>query len=221
MNTRVLQTLHTGYADNAKTAILIPALGKQIRLLKSRVLNRTGGAIDLAIMRKFTAIEWSFFQWTDLTTTAVDKTSTIQTPAVTAITTLVNNDGFIVQSSKKFNLIGLTISTAPAGGVPAYVYEYWNGAAWTTLTTINTMGYATGDKLIVFAAPMNWAVGGSGAGLSASKYSIRVRASTAPSGTAGVATAAADVGEPMNYDVLPTVCVTVAVLFAIHGQVEL
>jgi hypothetical protein len=111
----------------------------------------------------------------------LDKTSTIQAGSVVTIFTTTNNDGFLVQSKKRFNLIGLNITQANTGS-PVYVVSYYNGSAYATVTSISApTDYATGTQVIAFAAPQDWAVGTTAAvGGSTSLYSIRVAATTAP-----------------------------------------
>ncbi len=179
---RILQTLHTGYPDGAKSAVLVPSTGKQIRLLKAKALNKSGGAIDVGICRKLANGSWKFFTWVQLgAPKATDVTAAIQAGTTTDLTTLTANDGYVVQSAKKFNIIGLNVSQAPTAN-QVFEYKYWNGASWASLTTIAVPTYATTERLVVFLAPIDWAVGG-GDGLSDSLYAVRVRATTPPDTT--------------------------------------
>jgi hypothetical protein len=113
-----------------------------------------------------------------------DQTSTIQDGSTVTLYTTTTNDGFLIQSPRRFNLIGFSVTQAESGS-PVYTYQYYNGTAYATLTTIKvSASYTVADHVIAFAAPQDWAVGTTAAvGGSTSLYSILMKASTAP-GTA-------------------------------------
>lgn len=180
MNIRVLQTVSSAYANKAKSPVLMPRGDQQLRLVSAKLLNMSGGAADLGVFRNLKNI-FDFYQWTDATTTAVSVTAAILAGTATSIFTVTNNDGFIAGASEKFSLVGFNVSQADGGGA-VYQYHYWNGAAWTALTAYSSSSaYSSAGEVIsaVFPAPADWAVGGSGTGVSQSQYNIRVRATTA------------------------------------------
>jgi hypothetical protein len=94
--------------------------------------------------------------------------------------TTINNGHVIEFDNKPASAIYLDylITQAGTGGVVAY--EVWDGAAWTACTvntapTFTAIGYSQA-KLTPAGA---WVVGGSGTGINASKFNMRVRATTA------------------------------------------
>lgn len=181
MNKRTLRSFIAGYNKNCNAAVLTPALGKQLRIHSVKLLNKSGGTIDLGVLRRFGPSGYKL--WELLAGVVTDITSLVQGAASTELISVTNNDGFIVQSAERFGLIGFTVSQAEAGS-PVYTYQYWDGAAWQTLSTIAVpTAYDTSkEQLVLFAAPANWAVGGNAAtGLDSTKFSIRMKATTAPS----------------------------------------
>lgn len=169
--------------------IAYPAKGKasafpvnpsnQIYVYNARAFNNTGGTINVGICRRF--ITNGFNLYSKSVSTYTEITSTVAGGIASNIFTGVNNDGYLVQANDRFNLVGLTISTAQAGGV--FTYSYWNGTSFTTLTTLEVpTNYAsTGDIYVVFRAPQDWVVGGP-SGVNQDRYSIQVLSTTAPAG---------------------------------------
>jgi hypothetical protein len=187
MSRHCLINLHSGYGENGKTSVLTPATGKQIHVYQLKAENRSGGAVDVGILKKLATANWKMFSITVASTPdAADVTSTIQAGSAQPLFTTTNNDGFLVQSASKFNLIGLNVSVAASGGAPAYAYTYYNGTSMATLSTIAVpASYGSGTQLILFNAPVDWALGTTAAvGGDSDKYAIQVVASTA-SGTTG------------------------------------
>lgn len=179
----------TSYPQKGKDALIAPRSGGQLVLAEVSLENNTGGAADVGFGWKLPNALWSAGQWVNASTTFTDDTTDAQDADAGdfAVTTTTNNDGFIIQADRPFNLIGITVSQAQAGS-PVYEYNYWNGSAYTALTTKEVPGsYTVADQFIVFQAPHDWAVGGSGTNVSQTKYTIRMRATTAPS-TAVLAT---------------------------------
>lgn len=176
--------LPVGYNLTAKTAVLTAATGNRLALYSVTMLNGSGASGSVAPVRKFAdnATTWKVFQIDDSETPdAIDVTAAIQAGTVTDIFTTTNNDGFLIQARKQFNLIGLNISTA-ATGSPVFEFTYFNGTSYVTLPTFEVPDFSgTGTNLIAFAAPHDWAIGTTAAvGGNAAMYSIRVRATTAP-----------------------------------------
>lgn len=109
------------------------------------------------------------------------------------VTTTTNNDGFGIFSLIPFNIVSLVIGTAGAGGSPAWDLAYTlAGGTWGTISNayVAPLFTATGEQLIWFEPPVDWAVSeaGHGTGVPVGYYGIRSRATTAPSGTAALAT---------------------------------
>lgn len=85
-------------------------------------------------------------------------------------------------SDTPFNAIGLLISTAGAG-TQTWVFEYWNGSAWTTLTNLNTgisLTAAAGYRFNNFNPPGDWATTTINSSLA---YYVRMRISAYTSQT--------------------------------------
>lgn len=138
--------------------------------------------------------EYKAGQWDDSADPAyIDDTTDAQDSGASdfALFTTTNNDGFVVQADQKFNMVRIDTNTAPSGGSPAYEYTYWNGA-WTALTTIATPSYSADTSTVLFfQLPSDWTRLASSdtpvatEGLTAGKFAIRVRATTAPSSAGG------------------------------------
>jgi len=170
-----------GYSQGGKAAVVSPGAGKQIKIYSAVAQNRSGGASDLGMCVKLDSASYAFGTITAASTPDFLAANEIKEGTAVTIFTTVDNGGFLVQADRPFNVIGLTLSDACTAGT--FEYTYYNGTAYVTLTTIAVPTYtATGDKLIVFGAPQDWIIGTtSGVGGSSSLYSIRVRATTAPS----------------------------------------
>jgi hypothetical protein len=188
-----LQTLFSGYNDVGKASVVSPGAGQQLQVFNFKAGNRSGGAIDVGLLKKLDTSAWKFYTIVAASTPdAADVTTAVQAGTTTTVFTTTNNDGYMVGAIKPFGLIGLTVATAPAGGSPAYTYQYYNGTSFGTLTTIAVPSYGTGTNLVVFNPPIDWAVGTTAAvgPTGSSTYNILVRASTAPNATAGTISAA-------------------------------
>ena len=75
-----------------------------------------------------------------------------------------------------FTKAKLDIAVASVGGV--YVWEYWNGSAWTTLSVTDGTSGFTVDGTVTWTAPGSWATSSVN---SVTQYWVRVRPSTSPS----------------------------------------
>ncbi|MCP3682686.1 MAG: hypothetical protein GY861_08360 [bacterium] len=182
------------YSEICKTAAVSPDSGKNLVFRGATLHNREGNDNNLGMGWKFTDGLWKAGQIDDSATPDyIDDTTDAQDAGADdfALFTTTNNDGFAIQSGKKFNLIGITISTAEIGA-PTYEYTYWNGSAWTAVTLIDTPDYTgAGDTYLSFETPIDWAVSDGTAvttnGMTSGQYAFRARATTAP-GTAPLAT---------------------------------
>lgn len=180
----LLSTGSVGYAEQCKTALASAPSGKQLKVFSVAVQNRSGGAIDVGLGVKFGNPSWKYGKIIAADTPDyTEQTSTIQAGTAVTFLTTTNNDGYLVQCKYPFNIVGMNVSNTATGGV--FTYEYYNGSAYTTLTTVAVPAYtSTGAKLIVFGAPQDWAVGTTAAvGGDTSMYSILVRGTTAPGDT--------------------------------------
>lgn len=181
------KNLCVAYASKGKTAALSVAANKQVAIYNARITNRQGAAINAGIMVKLGASRGHYKFFTKVLTVYTDITALLAAATASVVATATNNDGFIVQADRKFGMIGLTVSNTATGGT--YTFEYYNGTAWTTLTTIEnfTNFNSTGDKYIVFMPPSDWAVGdGAATAIDQTMYSIRVLHTTAPGDTGAI-----------------------------------
>lgn len=185
MSTQPLQFVCSGYSQNCNQNVLTPPTGKQINLYSAKCLNQSGGAIDVGIGKKLALANWKFYKYTLANTPFVtDSTTAIQAGGAINIFDTTLGDGYLVGATTPFNVIGLNLSTAETGS-PVYVYQYYNGTAWTTLNTQAVPAtYALGNQIVAFMSPQDWVPGTPNAvntGADQSKYYILVTASTAPS----------------------------------------
>lgn len=162
--------------------------------------NRAGSAVVAGIGVRIPNELWIFGQWTNATTTFTDDTTDAQDTGTddAALETTTNNDGFIVASRVPFNVLSFNVSTASAGGAAVRATRFSNaaGTAWATaisnlfIAPTTAGDYATGENVVAFAAPVDWGKSVSLAtNLGDGYYAMNVRATTAPSGTAGKMTA--------------------------------
>ena len=164
--------------------VLSPPAGAQLGLGEFVLTNRSGGAANVGLAWKIPNGLWKAGQIIVANTPDYSDDTTDAQSAATGdfpLFTTTANDGFLVQSPVKFNVIGMTVSTALIGA-PTIVYEYYDGTAMVTLTTIEAeVVFATGDKFTVFQSPVDWAKGSTAAvGADSDKYCIQARASVAP-----------------------------------------
>jgi hypothetical protein len=170
------QTALFAYDQKGKDAGLSASNGNQLAVFSARAFNRSGGAADVGIVRRYDISSARLYSWDDDVYTPIP----LPLEAATEIISDTVDHGFVVQTKTKSGLIGFTVSQAE-GGSPEYAYQYWNGSAWATLTVIESVSAFTAtDHLIVFVPPHNWAKGGGGA-LNPNLYSIRVVATTVTS----------------------------------------
>lgn len=141
--------------------------------------------------RKAIPTTLSIGQWTNAGGLFTDDTAAAQNDTTNDVqlSTLTNSDGHYLGADLPFAEAVYTISTAHSGGTPVYEYAYWNGGSWTVFTPDESPNFgATGITRLRFSFPTtNWrllsplnAVGPA--------YFVRVRATTAPTTTAALAT---------------------------------
>jgi len=178
-------------SDELLTAPTSP-VRQNIIIHQSDLANNSGSDATMGYGYKVLAADFSVGQWdASAGTEFIDDTVDAQDAGASDValaTASVNNDGFVVSSSRKFDAVNIVVGTAEAGS-PVYAYAYWNGTAWTALVPVVAPDFtATGETALVFSAPSDWALGGdTGEGIDATHYAVRVIATTAPS-TAPLAT---------------------------------
>lgn len=178
------ETTIRGYASKGKLAGVAAPTNRQLAVMNARAWNRSGGTIDVGILRKLHSGKFSLYTYT----ASGDVYAQVTAAALAAgqvVATTTNNDGFAVQATRPFGMLGVTVSNAATGGT--YAAQYWNGSGWASLTSLEvfTDFGSTGDKYLVFLPPIDWAVGGD-TGLDSLMYSIRVRHTTAPGDTGAI-----------------------------------
>jgi len=171
--------------------------GLTLQVAYANLQNRSGGAAHVGLGVRIPTTLWKAGQWTNATTTYTDDTTDAQDVGANdfALETTTDNDGFIVSSAVKFNAICLDIGTASVTGTPVRTLEYSTGTTtWTAITNGIVMPVSGGhwtaaETLIWWIPPVDWTVlaAGHGTGVSTGQYAIRVRSTTAPTGTAGLA----------------------------------
>lgn len=172
------------------------ANAKRFAISEASIHNRSGDNAACGIAVRLPVALWTAGQWTASGTTFTDDTTDAQDAGTGdfALGTTTNNDGFAVFCDVPFNVMSVIVSTASSGGSPVFVLSYTlAGGTWGTITADTAFVHpaltATGEQLIWFAIPQDWAVSESGHGTSVptGKYGIRVTQSTAGSSSGGVA----------------------------------
>ena len=96
----------------------------------------------------------------------------------TLFPTPANNDRFYVGLQATFSRIRFNMAVT-ASGAAAYVWEYYNGSAWTALSVTDTTAGFTTSGIVSWTIPGDWAFNTVN---SVSSYWVRCRATTVPSG---------------------------------------
>lgn len=175
-----LQHLHIGYNQNCDTPALLPPTGKQVHIYDITLHNGSAATIDMGILKRVSLSDVSVYKMIVADTPDATLDTGLKNGVATKIFTTTTNDGFMIQSSNRFSLIGLNISTEGADGV--YALSYFNGTAFVALTALTSPALtAKGTALFLFAPPVDWVPGTTaGVGGASDSYSVIVRASTAP-----------------------------------------
>lgn len=177
-NRQNLQTKHVGYANVCSSNVLAAPSNQQLLIHAVHAYNGSGSTADIGICKQLGTTTWKLWS---IAASVTNVTSTVQAGSAVTLIGTTNNYGFIAQCSRRFSLMTFNISQAELGS-PVYSYQYWNGSAWSTLSLAETPVYtATGQVVIAFNAPSDWAVGAGSLGPDETMYSIRVRGTTAPS----------------------------------------
>jgi len=168
--------------------------GTRFILGEFAIHNRSGGSVVIGVGGRLPVEMWTAGQIV-AAGTFTDDTPDAQDAGANdfALTTTTNNDGFGIFSLIPFNLASIIVGTAAAGGSPVWDLAYTlAGGTWSIITNayVSPLFTSTGEQLIWFEPPTDWAPAeaGHGTGVPVGSYGLRCRATTAPSGTAALAT---------------------------------
>lgn len=187
-----IQTQKAATALNSNAALVNP----RSRLTYVEMQNRGTGAAALALVGFLDDRYWVAGQWVDTTTTYTDDTADAQDVDTNdfALETTTVNDGAIIGALYPFGAISVDVTTAGSGTVPTHTFEYWNGTAWTGILAAGLLSdvprstdWASGEALVLFDPPATWVKGGTGTGVPADRYNIRIRRTNAVQATAALA----------------------------------
>lgn len=182
-------------ADN-KVLVTRPqnSYGSRFILGEFNIHNRSGGPAVVGIGGRLPQNLWTAGQIV-AAGAYTDDIADAQSSAANdfPLTTLTNNDGFGIFSKVIFSIASIIVGTAAAGGAPVWDLAYTlAGGSWQTLTNayVSPLFTSTGEQLIWFEPPTDWAVAeaGHGTGVPTGYFGLRCRATTAPNATAGLAT---------------------------------
>lgn len=111
------------------------------------------GAISAYSARQFLDYVYLF----DGASTYTNHSAEADTAAGTPFTAMAdNNDKLYCGKATKFQEVRIEVNVA-AVGYTAVTWEYWNGSAWTTLTTAGTDDFSA-DATFTFTPPGAWAL---------------------------------------------------------------
>lgn len=151
--------------------------------------NRSGGTVQVGLAVRLPAAIWEGGAVTAAGAYTAD-TADLQdedTGDFTIHDRADSGSGLLVGADIPFNIVGVVQSAAGDQTTPVLVIEYWNGSAWTDITASafisDNLGGATGEHVIAFPIPSDWAKGGSGTGVPASRYNLRLRTTQSGAGT--------------------------------------
>jgi hypothetical protein len=174
-----LQTSTSAYPDQGHTISYTPASNMQLEVYKASAYNASAAENGVGLFHSVSPPDFKLYKL--LAAGDVDFSAEIKAGTAVSIFNTTNNDGCLFQSKEKFNMISFNISQAQTGS-PVYTYKYYNGSTFATLALLNTPSYsATGIQVIVFNAPVDWAVGDGTEDGDSTLYSIQVISTTAPS----------------------------------------
>jgi hypothetical protein len=167
---------YTLLANTVAGVSITPIPGLLTTITTSGRNVRVGIEAGILQNENFANAAWKIWSYT---TTATDQTTAVQAGTATTILPTTVSQGCIIQSPNPFGTVTFTVSQASASGV--YTYQYWNGSAWTTLTTTSTPSFtATGSTSLTFSPPAGWLAGAGSSGANESYFSVRIVSSTAP-----------------------------------------
>lgn len=174
-----LQSASLAYADQGLTVPFAVDASKQMEVHRALAYNASAAENAVGLFHSVSPPDFKLFKL--LAAADAEFTDEIQAGTAVSIFNTTNNDGCLFQSKEKFNMIAFNISQAQTGS-PVYTYKYYNGSTYATLPLLNTPAYsATGIQVIIFNAPIDWAVGDGTEDADSSLYSVQVISTTAPS----------------------------------------
>lgn len=163
--------------------------------------NHSAGAANVGLGVRLPMRAWGAGQWVNATPLFTDDTVDAQDVGADdfPMETTTNNDGFVVYSDQKFNMLDILVGVASVTGTPVRVVKFSNGAGWGSAQTganllqgpITSAHWTAAEHLIWWDMPADWALTTGHAnegGLPVGKYAVLIQSTTAPSGTAGSAT---------------------------------
>jgi len=167
------------------------------RILRRVTVQHQAATGVTAVVGLLADSAWEAGQWVNATTTYTADTTDAQSATTNdfPLETTTVNDGFIIGADVPFGVVSVDVTTAGSGTSTTHTLEYWNGA-WTGILAVGTLidvprtatsEWATGEKVFMFTPPTDWVVGGSGTGVNAARYNIRVRRTNATQATAALA----------------------------------
>jgi len=167
------------------------------QIMRVYAQNYSAGTVSMCLAGFFPDSSWTAGQWVAVGTTLTDDTTDAQDAGTNdfPINTTTINDGHIIGCDYPFGLISYDMTTATIGAALEGILEYWNGVAWIPLAATQMLvdipraagiQWAAGELIVMFNPPLDWAVGGTGTGVSATKYNLRYSSSAAGT-TAGLA----------------------------------
>jgi len=189
----VSTTAVTDYGNTqAITVAPTRAWGTTLAVGNITLLNRSGGTVATGMAVRYKVGTWHAGQvsaaeaYTDDTTDAQNAT----TGDFVMHDRTDSGSGFLVGAAEPFDILGIVQSAAGDQTAPTKIIEYWNGSAWvdivaTLLINDTLIGSGTGEKVLWWPLPPNWAVGGSGSGpIHQGRYNLRIRHTHSGAGTA-------------------------------------
>jgi hypothetical protein len=179
----------------SSAGLTVSATSEQI--MRVYLQNISAGTVSMCIAGFFPDSAWTAGQWVAVGTTLTDDTTDAQDAGTNdfPINTTTINDGHIIGCTYPFGLVSYDMTTATIGAALEGIIEYWNGVAWTAIAATQMLvdiprvagvQWALGELIIMFYPPIDWAVGGTGTGVSQTKYNLRYSSSAAGT-TAGLA----------------------------------
>jgi hypothetical protein len=199
----VSATAVADYGDSQ--AIAVAPTGRRSGLLfvlgNVSLVNRSGGALACGLAVRFKTTAWAAGQVTAAGAYTADTTDAqdAESGDFPLHNRADSGSGFLVSADEPFDVLGLVLSAAGDQTTPVKILEYWNGASWVDIVASavinNTLiGDGTGEKVLVWGLPPNWAVGGSGTGVPATRYNLRCRHTHSGAGSADPAASQLFVG---------------------------
>ncbi len=178
------------------TAGLVVPTGQGAEVYGYKLSNRTAGNVNCALVGLLEDSKWGAGQ---VTTAGVYTADTTDAQDVGADDFQLQNkdeagSGHLISCDVPFGAIGYDISTASVGAAIENVIEYWNGA-WTAIAAAGMLKdipraagvqWTANEFLVLFDPPGDWAVGGTGVNVPATRYNLRMRATVAGT-TSGLA----------------------------------